>query len=77
MIIDARAKDLADALKQLKELFSSHDNETDPLEILVRDKKDAGEIRAFASMTGFKTALYHEDGYYRITVIGASCGCHG
>lgn len=76
MIIDARPGDIVDALKQLKELFSSHDNLADPLEVLVRNRKDAGEIRAFASMTGFKTALYHEDGYYRIMIIGASCRCH-
>ncbi len=75
MIIDARSGELVDALKRLKELFPIHDNEADPLEVLVRDKKDAGEIRAFASLSGFKTSLYHEGGYYRVIVKGASCGC--
>jgi len=75
MIIDARTREMADTLKQLKKLFPSHDNEVDPLEVLVRDKKDAGDVRAFASMSGFKTALYHETGYYRVIITGVSCGC--
>lgn len=75
MIIDARTGEMTDTLKQLKELFPSHDNEADPLEVFVRDKKDAREVRAFSAMSGFKTALYHEDGHYRVIISGSSCGC--
>lgn len=75
MIIDARRSEITDALKQLRELFPSHDNVADPLEVFVTDKKDAQQIRAFASMSGFKTAIYHEDDHYRISISGSSCGC--
>lgn len=75
MIIDARTREMTDTLTQLKALFPSYDNEADPLEVLVKDKKDAGDVRAFASMSGFKTALYHETGHYRVIITGSSCGC--
>ncbi|MBI5634988.1 MAG: hypothetical protein HZA15_16085 [Nitrospirae bacterium] len=75
MVIDARTREITDTLKQLRELFPTHDNEADPLEVLVRDKKDARKVRAFTTMSGFKTTLYQEDSNYRASISGSSCGC--
>ncbi len=75
MIIDAQTSEITDTLKQLRELFRSHDNEADPLEVLSTDRKDAEQIKAFACMSGFKTALCHKHGHYCVSITGASCGC--
>lgn len=76
MLIDARTVEITDTLKKLRELFASYDCATDLLDVLVSDKKDAQQIRAFASMSGFKTAFYHTDGYYKVSITGSSCGCY-
>lgn len=75
MIIETRTSEMTDTLEQLRELFPSYLNEANPLEVPVRDYKDASEFRDFASMSGFKTALYHNDGYNSVSITGASCGC--
>lgn len=75
MIIDTRRSEMTEALMQLRELFPSCDNAPEPLEVLVSDRKHVHQIRAFASMSGFKTVLCREDGHYRVSITGSSCGC--
>jgi len=75
MTIDAREADLTGVLKRLKELFPSCSSETETIEVITDNKKDAKQVKAFAALSGFKTAIYHEDGYYRVSISGSSCGC--
>ena len=76
MKIDARIQGLTETMKQLKEIFPSCSSEETSIDVLTHTKKDAQQIKAFAAMSGFKTALYHESGIYRVSITGASCGCH-
>jgi len=76
MKIDARIQGLTETMKRLKELFPSCNSEDTSIDVLTHTKKDAQQIRAFAAMSGFKTALHHESGFYRVSITGASCGCY-
>ena len=76
MKIDARLQGLTETMKQLKEHFPSCISEDTAIDVLTHTKKDALQIKAFAAMSGFKTAVYDETGYYRVSITGASCGCH-
>ena len=75
MNIDARQTELTDVLKRLRSLFPSFCSDEATLDVITDNKKDAKQVKAFASMSGFKTALYNEDCHYRVSIFGSSCGC--
>ena len=75
MRIDARRSEITEALKKLREVFCSCRGDDTSIEVLTRDNKDAQQVRAFAAMSGFTTAVYPEDGYFRVHITGSSCAC--
>lgn len=75
MKIDARGSMLTDVLKRLKEVTSSGSVRKEAIEVITASRTDAKQVKAFASMSGFETALYQEDDHYRVTISGDSCGC--
>jgi len=75
MVIDARKGEITDILKKLKDLFPSCNCEEETIEVITINNKDAKQVKAFAAISGFKTAIFHEDGHYRVSISGSSCGC--
>ncbi len=75
MLIDARTGEITDILKQLKAIFPSCCSDEETIEVITINNKDAQKVKAFAAISGFKTAIYHEDDHYRVSISGSSCGC--
>ena len=75
MQIDARTTEITEVLKRLREVFCACSGDGTSIEVFTRNKKDAQRVKAFASMSGFTTAVHPDDGYYRVHITGSSCAC--
>ncbi len=73
MHIDARNLDSNELLSKLKDLMaSSHGCEVD-LEVIVSLASESKRVKSFAAMSGCRTEVTIQEGYYIMHITGSPC----
>ncbi|MFO0754358.1 MAG: hypothetical protein U0411_13675 [Thermodesulfovibrionales bacterium] len=75
MVIDARGTEPRELLLRLRELFAQNCNNEISLEVLLPSRQEAKKTKAFAEMSGYRTALEPGEGCYSVRITGVSCRC--
>ncbi|MCC6347344.1 MAG: hypothetical protein IT388_09190 [Nitrospirales bacterium] len=75
MVIDARGTESRELFLRLREIFARNCTSEISLEVLLSSRQEAKKTKAFAGMSGYRTALDAGEGYYSVRITGVSCRC--
>jgi len=73
VVIDARGIELKEVYIRLKEILASKLGAEVFIEIRLGTLNDTRSVKAFVSMTGCKTEVREEEGYYVVVIKGSPC----